>query len=146
MSAPIKAPLPGGPCAHCPYRVGVPSGIWAAHEYEKLPAYDGSIAQQAEQGAVGVHLCNRDNGRLCAGWIASHGARNLLGLRLAEVRGMLAPDTLRAAVDYSTDVEVFPSGWAAAEWGMRDIENPGPEARRAVRALIRRKRRREGGR
>ena len=28
------------PCPSCPFRVGVESGIWAAEEYQKLPAYD----------------------------------------------------------------------------------------------------------
>jgi hypothetical protein len=34
------------PCASCPYRKDVPSGIWAAHEYTKLLAYDGDILDQ----------------------------------------------------------------------------------------------------
>lgn len=38
-SSQVRGPAPQ-PCASCPYRRDVPSGIWAAEEYAKLPAYD----------------------------------------------------------------------------------------------------------
>ena len=36
---PVRPPAKS-PCGSCPYRQDVPSGVWAASEYEKLPAYD----------------------------------------------------------------------------------------------------------
>ncbi|WP_354574206.1 DUF6283 family protein [Frigoribacterium sp. UYMn621] len=35
------------PCASCPFRVNVPSGIWGPEEYEKLPRYDGDMVGQS---------------------------------------------------------------------------------------------------
>jgi hypothetical protein len=40
------------PCSSCPYKRDTPPGIWAEHEYEKLPAYDGSTLEQFANGAM----------------------------------------------------------------------------------------------
>jgi hypothetical protein len=49
----------------------------------------------------------------------------------------------RAVVDYSSPVELFESGAAAAEHGRRDIRNPSPAACQAIDKLIERRARRQ---
>jgi hypothetical protein len=118
------------PCKTCPYRRDVPSGLWAREEYEKLPGYDGEPFQQLEKGALGRFDCHQRDGNMCAGWIATHGAENLLALRLAR---NIAPEV----IGYKSPVPVFGSGAEAAAHGMRDIEKPGADARRAIQRLSR---------
>jgi len=117
------------PCKTCPYRRDVPSGIWAAEEYEKLRAYDGEIIDQMMRGGRGLFLCHQKDGNLCAGWLACHRAGNLLALRL---RGGDVDDR---AWGYATTVPVFSSGAEAAEHGLRDLKAPGAQARRAIDRL-----------
>lgn len=118
------------PCASCPYRKDVPSGIWMKEEYDKLPAYDGDVPDQLMKGAIGVFMCHQRDGNLCAGWLACHGARNLLGMRLQ------AKHADSKVWGYKTDVPVFGSGAEAREHGMRDIAKPGPKAKRLVSKLV----------
>lgn len=40
-------------------------------------------------------------------------------------------------MDYSTDVDLFPSGAAAAAHGVRDIQEPSREAESAIRKIVR---------
>lgn len=134
----INPPAPR-PCKSCPYRVDVPSGIWSEGEYEKLKEYDAPTGFQPH----GVFQCHQNDGddpkaRLCAGWAGCHGD-DLLSLRLAVVMGSIDTDTYVAAVDYKSPVELFTSGEAAAEHGMRDIDDPSDEARQMM-ADIQRKR------
>jgi hypothetical protein len=122
------------PCKSCPYRQDAPSGLWAAHEYDKLPAYDGAIVEQAFSGATGVFLCHQRDGHLCAGWIATHGADNLLAIRMLPITGgSLDPSVW----DYESPVPVFASGQEACEHGKRDIEEPGNAAQRMMTRLMR---------
>jgi hypothetical protein len=123
----LKAPPT--PCGSCPYRRDVPSGIWEQHEYDKLPAYDGEILEQAMVGAFGIFLCHQRDGCLCGGWLACHGPHNLLALRLDR-------DVDEAVFDYETDVPVFSSGAEAWRHGMRDIVKPGPKAVRMMAGLM----------
>lgn len=116
------------PCASCPYRKDAPSGLWAEHEYDKLPEYDGEIIHQAARGAFGTFMCHQRDGRLCAGWVASHGPENLLALRLDR---HVDPSVF----DYTTDVPVFKSGAEARDHGLRDIDKPGAKARRLMDKL-----------
>jgi len=116
------------PCASCPYRKDVPSGIWDQHEYAKLPAFDGEMGEQAMKGGFGLFMCHQRDGNLCAGWIATHGPDNLLALRLNAVD----PSTF----DYTTDVPVFSSGAEAHAHGMRDIAKPGVKAQRLMAKLV----------
>jgi hypothetical protein len=52
----LSAPLPASnPCGSCPYRRDVPSGVWDAAEYEKLPRYDGPMADQPAR----LFLCHQ---------------------------------------------------------------------------------------
>lgn len=119
------------PCKSCPYRRDVPSGLWSADEYVKLPKYDGEIVSQALAGVGGLFMCHQRDGNLCAGWLAAHGPENLLALRLhsAEIK----PEVWA----YTTAVPVFGSGAQAAAHGMADIERPGPRARRMIARLAR---------
>lgn len=126
------------PCGSCPYQRDVPSGVWAAEEYAKLPEYDRPMADQP----VGVFLCHRQDGRVCGGWAAVHDMEECLAVRLAAVRGTLADPA--AVLEYATDVELWASGAEAAEHGLREIAAPGDEARPADREAGReRPRRRE---
>jgi len=119
------------PCKSCPYRCDVPSGVWAEHEYEKLPRYDGEIAEQVFNGAWGVFDCHQRDGNLCAGWVACHGADNLLAFRMT--REEIAPEVW----GYESPVPVFKSGEEAAAHGLRDIENPGVWAQSMINRLMR---------
>jgi hypothetical protein len=117
------------PCASCPYRQDAPSGLWERHEYEKLLAYDGEIIDQLLNGASATFGCHQRDGNLCAGWVAAHGAPDLLALRL---NGDRVP---AETWEYTTDVPVFASGKEAHDHGVRDMANPGPEACRLMTKL-----------
>lgn len=118
---------PKVPCGSCPYRTDVPAGIWEAHEYAKLPAYDGETWQQPPQ----VFMCHQRDGCICGGWLMTHDRDHLLALRLQ------ARNLDPSVWEYAPDVPVFESGAAAAAHGMAGIENPTPEAQRKIAGLIR---------
>lgn len=119
------------PCSSCPYRRDVPSGIWEAHEYDKLPLYDGDVPDQLAASATGLFRCHQRDGHLCAGWVACHDMENNLAVRLS----MRLVDP--AVFDYASPVPVFASGAEAAEHGKRDPAAPGAEARRKIARLLR---------
>jgi len=121
------------PCRSCPYRQDVPSGVWAAHEYDKLPGYDGEIIDQLGAGALGLLHCHQQDGRLCAGWVGTHDARNLLACRLASAR--LDP----MVWDYESPVRLFASGTEAAAHGRRAIRRPDKAAQRVIGRLHRKR-------
>lgn len=126
-----EPPGPGkAPCGTCPYRRDVPPGIWSADEYAKLPAYDGETGDQLMAGATGLFYCHQNDGRLCAGWVGCHDMRHNLAVRFTAV----APETYT----YQSPVPLFASGREAAAHGLSGINNPGPDARRAIRKLERR--------
>jgi len=114
------------PCDSCPYRRDVPSGLWAESEYVKLPEYDGPTHEQP----IAVFHCHQADGTVCAGW-AHHADINTLALRLnwrhVDVRAICA---------YQSPVPLFASGAEAAEHGIKDIEEPGEEARAMVAKLM----------
>ena len=126
----VRPPAPA-PCGSCPYRRDVPSGVWAREEYEKLPRYDGPTWAQDP----GVFMCHRQDGRLCAGWVACHDRGELLAIRLGAASGSIRPEDVEEILGYETSVPVFASGAEAAEHGLRDLLDPGDEARRLVRKL-----------
>jgi hypothetical protein len=126
---------PRVPCGSCPYRRDVPSGIWEQGEYDKLLKYDGKMADQAVAGAFGVFMCHQRDGNLCGGWLACHGADNLLAMRIACAKGSLDASVF----DYKTDVPVFRSGRAARKHGIRAIDNPKPRAKRMMAGLLRKR-------
>lgn len=119
------------PCASCPYRRNVPSGVWDASEYAKLPEYDGDMGSQSPA----VFHCHQKDGTVCAGWLGYRNPDDLLAVRLGLMRGSLDP----ACIDYTTDVPLFASGAEAAAHGVRDIENPSDKAVDTIRKVIRKR-------
>ena len=119
------------PCPTCPYRRDVPSGIWAAQEYDKLPLYDSDVPQQVLTGAAGLFMCHQADGHLCAGWAGCHDMGNNLAVRMNH------RDVDPSIFDYRSPVPLFASGAEAAEHGKRDIPHPGPEAREKAAHLAR---------
>lgn len=118
------------PCKSCPYRRDVPSGVWHASEYGKLPNYDGEMHEQALKGAIGRFDCHQRDGCLCAGWVGTHGAGNLLALRLQA-------DKVDPAVwDYESPVPLFASGQEACDHGKREIKRPSVKASRVINRLV----------
>ncbi|MGW3607940.1 DUF6283 family protein [Micromonospora sp. NPDC005161] len=118
------------PCGTCPYRRDVPSGVWDASEYAKLPDYDAPTALQPH----GLFLCHQADGRVCAGWAGCHDGNELLALRLATLQGM-SPDEISNTRGYVSPVPLFGSGKEAAEHGMARIDDPNRKARRAIDRL-----------
>lgn len=122
------------PCASCPYRLDVPSGVWDAAEYDKLPDYDGSTGEQAMAGAFGVFMCHSTPGMVCAGWAGCHDMEENLALRLAAaVDPAVDIEAVRA---YECPVPLFASGAEAAGHGKRDIEEPSSRARAKVLDIV----------
>lgn len=119
------------PCATCPYRRDVASGVWDAEEYAKLPRYDEETFAQP----VEVFCCHSDPACLCAGWVAHWESYELLALRIGIARGTVDPESMR----YRTDVPLFASGMAAAEHGIADIEAPSEAAYAAIMKIRRRR-------
>lgn len=138
MGEQVRGPAPR-PCESCPYRQDVPSGVWHADEYDKLPAYDRDTPYQP----AGLFLCHQQDGRVCAGWVGCHGA-SLLALRLAVPTGAMSDEDLKAALDYSSPVPLFATGEEAAAHGRAGIRRPGAGARRVIAKVSRRQEARRG--
>lgn len=121
------------PCATCPYRTNVASGIWHEDEYDKLPTYDGDIPEQLSQGGVAAFHCHTEPDDLCAGW-AGHREHptDLLAVRL----GLSSGSMDESVAEYTTDVPLFASGAEAAEHGKRDIRRPSARARSNVEKIL----------
>lgn len=117
------------PCASCPYRRDVPSGVWAPEEYPKLRAYDAPTGEQPIEGFA----CHQGDGALCSGWLACHGPAELLAVRVGLMTGSMDP----AVLDYSTDVPLWGSGEEAASHGEAEIEEPGPDAGAVMEKIMR---------
>ncbi|MFF2618525.1 DUF6283 family protein [Kitasatospora sp. NPDC058046] len=139
MTSTTRPPAPR-PCDSCPYRRDVPSGIWAAEEYEKLRAYDAPTPHQP----TAVFRCHQNDadsqaGRVCAGWAGCHGEA-LLAPRIALVSAAMDGPTFEAVVTYESPVPLFSSGAEAADHGQADMDRPGPEADRLVDKIVRTRR------
>jgi hypothetical protein len=132
--------LASSPCPTCPYRRDVPSGIWDAEEYAKLPRYDEETSLQP----VGVFDCHQVNGCVCSGWAACHDGEHLLALRLAEVFGTRTAGQVREILEYTTAVPVFASGREAADHGLAALHDPGARAVAAIRKIERTRAKRNG--
>jgi hypothetical protein len=126
MKAEHLAKAPPVPCGSCPYRMDVPSGIWAKLEYDKLPRYDGETWEQDPH----VFMCHQRDEHLCGGWLACHDPRELLALRIAR---NIDPSVF----DYETNIPVFESGAAARAHGIKDINRPKEKARKIIAGLER---------
>lgn len=123
------------PCKSCPYRKDVPSGVWAAEEYDKLPSYDGEIVEQLMKGGTALFLCHQQNNALCSGWLGCHGPENLVALRLHHEH--VRPEVF----EYESPIPLFSSGVEAAEHGKRDIDNKSDRADRVVNSLLKKRNR-----
>jgi hypothetical protein len=132
-----QPPAPS-PCTFCPYRRDVPSGVWSEDEYAKLAEYDGPTWGQPGK-VFRCHVHNRDSerGTACGGWAGCHDGDELMALRFGTVTGEITVETAEAIRDYVSPVPLFASGAEAAAHGMREIHNPGPEAREAIRKIDR---------
>ncbi|MET7944191.1 DUF6283 family protein [Streptomyces sp. NPDC005302] len=130
MPPPLRPPAPR-PCDSCPYRRDVPPGVWTHEEYEKLRRYDAVTAEQPSA----LFQCHQNDagspGRICAGWAGCHG-EELLGLRVALLRGWIDEATFRAAAQYHSPVALFDSGTEAADHGQADVHQPGADATRLM--------------
>lgn len=121
------------PCASCPYRTDVPSGIWSEEDYAKLPLYDGPTwAQPLKLFQCHQRYGGDDLARVCGGWAGCHDGDHLMALRIASLAGEISVETAEAIRAYVSPVPLFASGAQAAAHGMREILRPGPEARRAM--------------
>lgn len=118
------------PCSSCPYRRDVPSGVWDASEYAKLPQYDASTGEQPFE----LFMCHTSPEAVCNGWAVCHSNRGrdkeLLALRLCG-----AEDVPEARVP------LFASGEDAARHGMTTLRKPGPQAAAVIERLQARKER-----
>lgn len=119
------------PCASCPYRAKVPSGVWDASEYDKLPEYDKETWDQPQA----VFHCHQQDGTVCAGWLGYGDPTQLLAVRIGISAGRLDP----ACADYTTDVPLFASGAEAAAHGKRDIESLTEEAVAVINKVVRKR-------
>lgn len=134
----VGSPAPR-PCESCPYRRDVPSGVWAAEEYQKLSAYDRDTSSQP----ASLFLCHQhDRGsrhaRLCSGWVACHG-EELLALRLAALSGSISETTCIEAMQYMSPVPLFDSGTEAAQHGLVEVEQPSAQAVALISKIFRRR-------
>jgi hypothetical protein len=132
MNTPSPAVPRKNPCASCPYRSQVASGIWDESEYAKLPAYDGEMHEQA---SIAVFMCHQpDEGDVCSGWLGHREyPEDMLAVRLGIIRGVLDESCL----EYSTDVPLFGSGAEVAEHGMKHFQDPREDARRVIDKITR---------
>jgi len=131
----LKGPAPR-PCESCPYRRDVPAGIWDVSEYAKLPLYDSPTWAQPP----GVFACHQQNGRVCAGWAGTHDMDHSLALRVATRMGTISAEDADACQTYESPVPLWPTGAAAAEHGLADIDSPTADAVRMMAKLQRAKR------
>lgn len=122
----MTTPVRSQPCSACPYRLDVPSGVWAAHEYDKLRPYDEPTGSQP----IGTFACHATPDHHCAGWAIVHTSRgneyDLLALRLFGYPRIP-----------KTKIPLFASGNDAADWGQADIEDPSEEAHETIVRLVR---------
>lgn len=114
------------PCEACPYRRDVPSGLWSAEEYDKLPPYDAETWEQPFDG----FSCHATPEFYCHGWAVVHMSRGhafeLLALRFAHFEGDIP----------TPPVPLFESGAEAAEHGKREIKRPKKRAKQTVQRLM----------
>lgn len=129
-----EGPAPN-PCGSCPYRQDVPSGVWDAEEYDKLPAYDRETSGQPP----GVFLCHQQDGRVCAGWAGCHDMDHAFSLRLASMTGSMSPEDIENTLDYESPVPLWGSGAEAREHGIAEVDSPSREANKIIDKLNRRR-------
>jgi hypothetical protein len=109
----------------------VPSGVWSAAEYDKLPLYDEATGNQPPF----PFACHATTEALCHGWAVVHSHRGI-GNELLALR-LLASVEQHEVVVPGPDPKLFSSGAEAAEHGKRDIYNPSDEAKETAQRLVR---------
>lgn len=113
-------------CEACPYRRDVPSGVWEAHEYDKLRAYDLPTGDQP----MATFYCHASPQAMCHGWAVVHTSRghefDLLALRLWGSPPIPPPS-----------VPLFNNGNEAADHGQRDANAPLEDATKMMDRLLR---------
>lgn len=118
------------PCATCPYRKDVPSGVWSHEDYEKLRKYDDAPMPTGEN--LGVFLCHNTSvagcNIACKGWLIVHD--DSIAVRLAFVRGQICIGDLKPP-----GMPLHESGAAAADFGQKQISRPNRKARSLVAKL-----------
>lgn len=122
------------PCATCPYRVNVPSGVWDPEEYDKLRRYDGDTAYQPPN----LFMCHQAEGDICRGWFCHRDPADLLAVRLAVLYGTLNPVYVEAWDSHQAE-GLFRSGEEAAEHGKREVMLPDERARAAIEKIVRKR-------
>ena len=80
-----------------------------------------------------MFMCHQGERHACSGWLGHSDPSRLLAVRIGVISGEMDP----ACLDYTTDVELFPSGAAAAEHGRRDILAPTVEASDVIEKIVR---------
>lgn len=115
------------PCRPCPYRKDVPAGIWDPSEYTKLPEYDKDTGSQP----IKVFMCHSRDGKICAGWLGYRDPSELLAVRIGIATGQVD----LSALNYTTDVPLFPSGQAACDHGMSGVDAPDRNAIDLIKKL-----------
>jgi len=120
------------PCASCPFRKNVASGVWDESEYAKLPDYDG---ETHEQKSMATFFCHHGDGQVCSGWLGHRDPIDMLAVRIGISIGKLDP----SVAEYQTSVPLFESGAAAAEHGRKEIEAPGPKAADTIRKVVKKR-------
>jgi hypothetical protein len=114
------------PCISCPYRRDVPSGLWSAEEYDKLPPYDEDLISQP----IGVFVCHATPEHLCHGW-AVVGGWDKLALRIYDAGHPDMGDIPEPIVP------LFKTHQEAADHGRAEIDAPSRDARAHVSRLLR---------
>jgi hypothetical protein len=120
------------PCASCPYRKSVPSGLWHESEYRKLERYDG---ETHEQQTVNLFSCHQGEGDICSGWLGHRDPLDMLAVRIGLSMGTIDG----RSAEYTTTVPLFASGREAAEHGMQDIETPSDDAVEAIQKIVKKR-------
>jgi hypothetical protein len=119
-------------CRACPYRRDVPSGVWAASEYDKLAEYDAPTGEQP----YAAFYCHATPEAICHGWVVvskkNDHAHDLLGLRILASMGKFDYGEIDLVEERTP---LFDFGTEACEHGKRDIENPSEEALEVVARL-----------
>lgn len=125
---------PPRPCPSCPYRRDTPPAVWHPDEYAKLATYD---EQPGEVPRLETFRCHWQSatGRptVCVGWLGCHGI-DAVAVRAAVAMGHLTMDDVDRAAN--TDVPLYESGTEAAVMGLREIEDPSPEAVAHITRLL----------
>lgn len=130
----MKLHVAKSPCASCPYRRDVPSGIWHRDEYEKLREYDRD-GSDGQIPPIAVFHCHKELDTkvptVCRGWLTVHSES--IAVRFAQITGLIDPMAIYAKVKE----KLYRSGNEAADAGEKGIKRPSRAARSMAEKLLR---------